>query len=115
MKILSVLIMTLTLTGCFYQSVDYKDIKLATLYCEDKGGVREIREHATGITKIACHSDPVGTAMTSEEDAAKHLVLRQSKETIGTTSCFRPPIRQPGERQRDFISRIVQYNQECGK
>ncbi len=116
MKNLFVLIMTLMLAGCFYQTVSSDDIKLATMYCEDKGGIRKIHEHATGATQIECNDDPAGSAPTSEEAAAKSLVLdkimlnHQSGTgpafVRGTTiSCFAKPIRQPGETDESFLAR----------
>lgn len=47
----------LSLSGCFYQTVDYLDVAAATDYCQDKGGISYILETFDGMTKVSCFEE----------------------------------------------------------
>lgn len=47
-------LLTLTFSGCIYQTINADEIALAHWYCQDKGGVLEIKENASSLTEIKC-------------------------------------------------------------
>ena len=53
-KILILLVTSITLSGCLYQSVDKVELEKGLRYCEGKGGLRNIDEWFDSDTKIEC-------------------------------------------------------------
>lgn len=49
-------ILLLSLTGCFFQTVDKSEIDLAEEACANNGGVEIILELFNGSTSIYCHN-----------------------------------------------------------
>jgi hypothetical protein len=54
MKLLFILMSTVLLSGCIYQSVDYKVIKAAEVLCKEHGGVNYINSDFTGAYSSRC-------------------------------------------------------------
>ena len=54
MKKLIILISALSLSGCFWQSVNPVDIKSADSFCADKGGVHHMSSWFYGDVEIYC-------------------------------------------------------------
>lgn len=54
MKLLFSALILLLLQGCFYQSVDETDIKLANEKCKDNNGVKTITIYAGVSTAVEC-------------------------------------------------------------
>lgn len=54
MKLLASIIFLITLQGCFYQTVDFADIKRATQLCTDHEGIYKIRTTALGFEATYC-------------------------------------------------------------
>lgn len=126
MKILSILIMALMLGGCFYQVVSSKDIELANLYCQDKGGLQIIQEYFDGTTRYRCNNDSPMAEPTNENDAAKSLLLKDSAKganskrsnldeytPAGKPSCSWEPIRQAGEASYIWHKRALAWHNRC--
>lgn len=57
MKNIAILILSLSLGGCFYQTVDYLDLEAATRICKDSGGVKIISESFDSKTNVICFDD----------------------------------------------------------
>ncbi|PCH83477.1 MAG: hypothetical protein COB26_03630 [Piscirickettsiaceae bacterium] len=54
MKLFFSALILLLLQGCFYQSVDETDIKLANEKCKNNGGVKKITIYAGVSTAVEC-------------------------------------------------------------
>lgn len=55
MKFLILLIISLNLTGCFYQSTTGHEANLARIYCKDKGGILKIETWSMGEVNVYCN------------------------------------------------------------
>lgn len=53
-NILIVLILSFVLSGCYYQKADITDIKKATQFCNDKGGIKHIVINMMGEEHVSC-------------------------------------------------------------
>jgi hypothetical protein len=56
MKKLSLLLLCVLSTGCFYQKVDAADIANAEYFCQGVGGVNYIRADFSGLEVVVCRS-----------------------------------------------------------
>lgn len=54
MKTLALILLTLSLTGCFHQSVNFNDIQTAIKACGSLDNIVEIEAHATGGEYVRC-------------------------------------------------------------
>ena len=53
-KLLLICVLPLTLTGCFYQSIDNEHIHKAEKICSNFGGVGHITQHWVNETTVSC-------------------------------------------------------------
>jgi hypothetical protein len=53
-KIICIIALIIPLSGCFYQTVDFNDIRKAELFCKDRGGVYKISSHFIGEERVFC-------------------------------------------------------------
>jgi hypothetical protein len=56
MKFITAIILSLSLTGCFYQSVDQFDIHRAITVCKDVNNISNIESWWTGNELVQCYS-----------------------------------------------------------
>lgn len=54
MKFIVLGLVVLSLSGCFYQTVDITDIKKATQQCEGRGGIKLISSSWVGREVVDC-------------------------------------------------------------
>ncbi|PCI20828.1 MAG: hypothetical protein COB62_04230 [Piscirickettsiaceae bacterium] len=78
MKTLITAAILLLLQGCFYQSVDETDIKLANEKCKDNQGVRKITIYAGVSTVVEC-SDGIRQSFSP---IAKDLDIRNASNNL---------------------------------
>jgi len=66
MKKLSLLLLCVLSTGCFYQKVDAADIANAEYFCQDLGGINYIRAVFNGVEVVVCRSGHTATTSNIE-------------------------------------------------
>ncbi len=55
MKFLILLLLSLSLTGCFHQEITGYEVNLANAYCKDKGGILKIETWHMGDVDVHCN------------------------------------------------------------
>ena len=69
MKILSLMLILMVISGCVFQNTDVTDIKKATQACEAFGGVKVIMVYSVGSEYATC--------VNGDEVDLKDVILRQ--------------------------------------
>jgi hypothetical protein len=59
MKHLLILALTLSLSGCFYQSANNTDLKKAVYFCDGINNIERINVHFNGAETVRCLSGKV--------------------------------------------------------
>ena len=57
-KLLALILVTTSLTGCLYQTVNQYDIQRAVIMCGSIDKVAEIASHHTGVETVTCITGP---------------------------------------------------------
>ena len=57
-KLLALILVTASLTGCLYQTVNQYDIQRAIIICGSLDKVAEIASHHTGVETVLCTTGP---------------------------------------------------------